>query len=244
MVCTNVRLADLVYLDHSISNICIRKQGLTEIPEVLFSFKNLEVLSLQVNQITFTEPGDRRIADLTGLRVLDLTFNSMTNIEILVRCLAGTRVEQLELVRNVVRDVPESIRLLPNLRMIDLSYNPLGSFPVTLVTTNLAYLGLAGCGLSEIPDLSSMTELRDLDVAQNKIETVIPEYLPKGLTSLNLMQNPLRDREGLLVALKEARPRLEVHIRSGVEKGLFGVRDGKRDLGVTSRQPTNDVHGK
>ncbi|TYG71759.1 hypothetical protein ES288_D05G424100v1 [Gossypium darwinii] len=94
---------------------------------------------------------------------------------------------------------------LPNLRLLDLSYNNLSltsnsTSSVNHILSNLTDLLLSSCNLSEFPQfLKGLKSLESLDLSCNKIEGKIPQWMQKvgndSLSFLNVSHNSLTEVE-------------------------------------------------
>ncbi|KAL1103305.1 hypothetical protein V6Z11_D05G430200 [Gossypium hirsutum] len=89
---------------------------------------------------------------------------------------------------------------LPNLKVLDLSYNSLSLTFNTTSMVNLRYLYLSSCNLSEFPQfLKGLKSLDSLDLSCNKIEGKIPQWMQEvgndSLTYLNVSHNSLTEVE-------------------------------------------------
>ncbi|XP_058214631.1 receptor-like protein 19 [Rhododendron vialii] len=152
------------------------------IPSSLFSLPSLQEIDLSYNQ--FSEiPGSLPNGSLSPLVILDLStnkiqgpfpsyifdFQSLNTLFISSNNLSGT----LQL---------ESFHRLQKLEVLELSYNSLSvnasisesslsSFP------QLIDLALASCKLQEIPPLMNQSSLLGLDLSDNQISGVIPNWV-------------------------------------------------------------------
>ncbi|KAB1671094.1 hypothetical protein, partial [Gossypium barbadense] len=94
---------------------------------------------------------------------------------------------------------------LPNLKLLDLSYNSLSlasntTSCVNHILPNLTDLRLSSCNLSEFPQfLKGLKSLKRLDLSCNKIEGKIPQWMQEvgngSLTYLNVSHNSLTEVE-------------------------------------------------
>ncbi|TYH75038.1 hypothetical protein ES332_D05G445800v1 [Gossypium tomentosum] len=89
---------------------------------------------------------------------------------------------------------------LPNLELLDLSYNSLSLTSNTTSTVNLASLFLSSCNLTEFPQfLKGLKSLKSLDLSYNRIEGKIPQWMQEVgngfLAYLNVSHNSLAEVE-------------------------------------------------
>jgi len=101
-------------------------------------FENLAKILLQENQLT-TIPS---ISNLSGLRVLNLSFNKLTSLP---EFDGLTSLTQLDIAHNCLKEIPKSISNAFELRSLDLSYNELSVLPASMATlSHLSKLMLTG----------------------------------------------------------------------------------------------------
>ncbi|KAI8557055.1 hypothetical protein RHMOL_Rhmol05G0304400 [Rhododendron molle] len=152
------------------------------IPSSLFSLPSIQEIDLSYNQ--FSEiPGSLRNGSLSPLVILDLStnkiqgpfpsylfdFQSLTTLFISSNNLSGT----LQL---------ESFHRLQNLKVLELSYNSL-SVDASISESSLSSfpqlidLALASCKLQKIPPLMNQSSLLGLDLSDNQISGLIPNWI-------------------------------------------------------------------
>ncbi|MCU0542560.1 MAG: leucine-rich repeat protein [Oscillatoriaceae cyanobacterium Prado104] len=162
--------------------------------------------------------------DLAGLGLEELPpeIGKCTQLETLVlgkvRGWSSSRdgKRTLTLITNQLRQLPEELRSLRNLRSIDLTGNPFGKMPeVLLEMQQLESLNLTSIGLTEIPEaINQLFNLTQLVFQDNQINQ-IPDALAKlcealaqlsYLTKLDLRYNQIAqisDKIGRLSNLKQ-----------------------------------------
>ncbi|NWT21111.1 LRC32 protein, partial [Vireo altiloquus] len=157
--------------------------------EAFHLLRNIEVLDLSVNNLE-SHVARWYISNLTSLRVLDLSGNTMTKL------LAGTfrnspRLRQLDLSNNYIMEIQEgAFEPLEELEVLNLALNSLhciSGFSLTqLQVLNLSYNALE---LFSSEEGGEPYLLRVLDLSHNRLLS-FPE-LPKAhdLTHLNLSNN-------------------------------------------------------
>ncbi|KAF7825514.1 receptor-like protein 12 [Senna tora] len=159
------------------------------------ALQNLVHLDLSNNHIQGPIPSS--IFKLSELQVLQLSSNKFT----------GT--VKLDMIRS-----------LRNLTTLHMSYNNLlvdlnTSLDANLsnIFPNLAILNLASCKLKEFPMLDRNKFLKNLDLSNNEIEGLIPNWIWKleNLYHLNLSCNFLRGFEGSLLNLTAHFEFLDLH---------------------------------
>ena len=163
----------------------------TEIPEIVFELKQLEVLLISSNQIAIIPES---IGQLTNLTELDLGSNQITEIPESVGQLTNLTV--LSLFINQIAIIPESIGQLTNLTELDLDSNQIAIIPESIgQLTNLTELDLAGNQIAIIPEsIGQLTNLTRLNLHSNQI-AIIPESIGQliNLKRLVLENNPIQN---------------------------------------------------
>ncbi|MEH2130037.1 MAG: COR domain-containing protein, partial [Nostoc sp.] len=176
------KLTNLTQLD-------LRSNKITQIPEAIAKLTNLTQLILSRNQITQIPEA---IAKLTNLTQLILSRNQITQIPEAIAKL--TNLTQLILSDNKITQIPEAIAKLINLTELDLSYNQITQIPEAIAKlTNLTELDLSYNQITQIPEaIAKLTNLTQLHLSYNQI-TQIPEAIAKltNLTQLHLSYNQI-----------------------------------------------------
>lgn len=187
-------------------------EGLT--PEDFGGLENLEMLDLSQNKLK--ELPDRVFEPLTSLRNLDLSSNQITHIS--EECFKGMALlERLYLYSNHIKTIhPAAFNGLEQLLELKLQGNQLTSLPALsmprlllldlrfnvlpilgaadLQTPNLESLKLGGVGLISLDEelIASLSNLHDLDISGNQLETFPPVLKEtEGLIHLSLAGNPM-----------------------------------------------------
>lgn len=153
------------------------------------------------------------LADLTGLRSLDVSGNRVADLSPLaglgrlrvlvaennqitsVSALAGLKsLETLRLSGNQIEDV-EPLAVLPVPRLLALGDNGLGDVAPLGALGSLVELHLRHNEIADVSALAGLSNLLELDVAQNDIAAVAPLAELVGLTLLNLAENQVSSLE-------------------------------------------------
>lgn len=125
--------------------------GLASLPPALARLPKLASLNLWSNQLTAFS---MVLPKLTSVR---LGQNALGELGELVHC---TELQELDLLSNRIRHLPDSIRGLTKLTQLNLSGNPLEELPEAITELRaLKYLALGKCPLRKYPDLSKLTQL-------------------------------------------------------------------------------------
>ncbi|CAI5478338.1 unnamed protein product [Closterium sp. Yama58-4] len=169
------------------------------IPPALSSLKRLTYLALALNQLAGPIPA--ALGALRNLKTLLLAHNRLTGA--VPRQLSGLRLlEELNLQENrLIGPLPGTLTALaPYLKVLDLSYNPIGgAFPYKLVNrlSRLEALNMQQSGITDstlsLAQLWRHPSLRSLDLSFNKFSGNLPPVLGriKNLNKLYLMKNRL-----------------------------------------------------
>ncbi|VDM42227.1 unnamed protein product, partial [Toxocara canis] len=108
-----------------------------------------------------------------------------------------------------VSDLPEEIKECTQLKILDLSSNPITRLPPTItLLTSMTHLGLNDISLTQMPvDIGRLKNLRSLEVRENLLRTIPPSISQlTQLQRLDLGHNELDDLPaeiGLLLNLQE-----------------------------------------
>jgi Leucine-rich repeat (LRR) protein len=143
-------IGELKNLDNSISDnisqVHLDKMDLTEIPDKIFTFKNLQVLNISSNLIK-TIP--HKISNLKNL-------------------------QELYLDKNLITTLPPEFGNLINLRKLIISNNQITELPKTFYNlSKLEILNIAGNQLTEIPDdVVKLSNLEYLYLRNNKLRFI------------------------------------------------------------------------
>lgn len=200
------------------------RKGYQQMPEEIFQYPELEVLSLAENQLTTL---DERIGQFSKLYTLDLSYNQIKKLPKSFAQLQ--KLEYLMLSSNQFAQFPEVLFQLPNLRFVyfmnnqltqipagigqwqqlevlDLGSNKLEVLPATFAQLKqLERLNLTFNQFSSFPkELCSLPKLRALRLKRNQI-TQLPEKIGQltSLQALDLGFNPLKDLPKSMEQLKE-----------------------------------------
>ncbi|MEH2096112.1 COR domain-containing protein, partial [Nostoc sp.] len=111
----------------NLTQLDLRSNQITQIPEAIANLTNLTQLDLRSNQITQIPEA---IANLTNLTQLHLSSNQITQIPEAIANL--TNLTELNLFDNQITQIPEAIESLPKLKKLDLRGNPLPISPEIL----------------------------------------------------------------------------------------------------------------
>ena len=212
-----------------ICNLDLSRMSLTEIPQEVYTLKNLETLNLEYN---FLESIPDEVAQLSFLKDLNLSNNNLTAFPEIILSLSNLNIiklntneiplipvsivdlsnlKELHLSYNRLTAIPPEIAGLKNLEMLELSNNQLENVPAGIGTlTSLAGLYLGGNGISQLPpDLADLKSLINLYLSNNNF-TSVPDLLStmRQLEILNLDNNNIPEDE--IDALRNALPETEI----------------------------------
>ena len=182
-----------------IKNLCIAKNMLNNIPMELFcgsALTNLDLSSNSFNQFPLA------LTTCTNLQILNMSNNYLDSLpDISYKCFA--KLEALWLGINIVDRLPDTISELTNLTTLHLEHNKLSQLPESLFSmtkivglylncnqipelpnkfsllTNLKILELSCNHIKDITSLTKLTQIEDLDLSTNELETC-----PVELTSM------------------------------------------------------------
>lgn len=193
--------------DTETESLNLNKLGLTEIPEEVYSMKNLKVLRLYGNKIDSISP---RIQELTNLEKLYIGKNKLThfppeigqlkNLKLLsaqyndIRFLTSSigkldSLEQLILNQNQLTSLPVEIGGMKNLKSLQLNFNWISFIPEEIGNCRkLEFVYLNRNNLTAIPaSFEHLTQLRELHLVNAGSLVDLPEGLCK-LRRLELLE--------------------------------------------------------
>ena len=156
----------------------------------------LQALNLAGNLIADISP----LANLVGLKTLDLRNNSIADISVLS---AMTELQALNLAGNLIADISPLANLV-GLKTLDLRNNSIADISVLSAMTELQALNLAGNLIADISPLANLVGLKTLDLRNNSIADISVLSAMTELQALNLYGNLIDDISPLadLVGLK------------------------------------------
>jgi Leucine-rich repeat (LRR) protein len=200
------------------------RQGCQKLPEEIFEYPDVEVLSLRENQLHVL---DERIGRLTKLYSLDLSYNqistlpdSFAQLKALEYLFLGNnqfsvfptilfqlpRLRQVSFFNNQLEIIPEGIKQWKAIQVLDLGNNNLTTLPDSLAELQaLECLNLILNQFSSCPAaLCRLPQLRVLRLKSNQIAT-LPAAIGqlKNLQHLDLAFNPLQGLPAELAQLQQ-----------------------------------------
>jgi Leucine-rich repeat (LRR) protein len=95
-----------------------------QIPEKLYSFKNLKYLNISKNRL---KDLPMELGALKSLKTLDVTKNNLENAPIVICQLP--KLQKLHLARNKISSLPACIGYLSELKVLDIWDNPINVLP-------------------------------------------------------------------------------------------------------------------
>ncbi|HEY6347301.1 MAG TPA: COR domain-containing protein [Bryobacteraceae bacterium] len=134
------------------------------------------------------------IHELRSLQALrELTVTALSELQYPPRMVRGIldslgdleSLESLDLRGWKLAGLPEGIRRLRRLKLLDLSFCRVGEIPEFVFDLALESLTFSGCEIREIPaDILRMTSLENLTADENPIESPPPEVVKEGLEAI------------------------------------------------------------
>jgi Leucine-rich repeat (LRR) protein len=177
---------------------------------------NLEELYFEYNQFTTIFS---LISNLKSLYLLDLSFNSLTNLPECLNsqlkilrlsnnnlelnsndCIYLKSISELDLDHNQIKEIPNEFLQCLHLQSLNISFNPLKTFPdILLQLRSLNKLRFNSSELQYLPASDLMKKyfhrtLNTLDLSDNNLQTNLSELtVLKALTYLDLSNNQLNE---------------------------------------------------
>ena len=172
----------------NLKSLDLAENKLREFPGVLGNLPNLVVLRLWLSSLKSVPGWLSQIQELS----LNLSKNQLTNLPESISKLSN--LKHLYLSENQLTNLPESISKLSNLSSLELNENQLMNLPESISKlSNLDYLNLSENQLNNLPEsISKLSNLTCLFLNENQL-TNLPESISKlsNLDYLNLSFNQL-----------------------------------------------------
>jgi Leucine-rich repeat (LRR) protein len=220
----NIKLANEIFSLKGIEKLSgleelyIHKTRVDKFPDnIEKNLKNLKSLSLDNNQKPLTVPAFASLTEFFALSGQAIKMESKGSIELMSNLktlhLSGSKIansmsvskvidyskfkelENLYICDNGLDSLPESIKDLNKLKVLDTSSNSIGSVPKGFFQSlkNIVHLRMSDCKLSSIPDdIFNISNLSYLDISDNDI-TLLPSSnnVLSSCASLNLSGNKI-----------------------------------------------------
>ncbi|XP_011689782.1 PREDICTED: leucine-rich repeat-containing protein 40-like [Wasmannia auropunctata] len=173
----------------------LSSRGLSTVPDRIWSINELTEEELRNLHVELDyEPLEERWWEQEPLKMLDLSFNSLTVIDDKIQLL--TELNTLDLHNNLLEELPPEIGSLRQLRVINLSDNKLKSLPNRLyMLEELCKLYLKSNQISTLEaEIGNLIMLTQMDLSCNSLSE-----LPIGLgylvrlETLNLCHNMIKE---------------------------------------------------
>jgi len=119
--------------------LTLRKHKLTELPQEIYQFKNLQYLDISKNKI---HQFPKEIATFKYLQILNISGN---NLDLITREIGFlVYLKELDAGQNHIVEIPPEIKYLKKLKKIDLWGNEISTLPteITELKDNLKWLDL------------------------------------------------------------------------------------------------------
>jgi|GEM_PF-1549733 len=175
--------------------------GLTEFPEQIFLFPNLEEIDISQNALT-TLPS--RLKGLQYLKELDVNMNHLTSLG--TEIISCSKLEVLQIQDNPLENISKEIGEMLSLKEITIGEIVRNcSIPIEVWhLTNLTKLKITNAYLTKIPvSVSELKQLTELCLANNSISKIPEElYSLKNITYINLGHNKLNSISPSIKALE------------------------------------------
>ncbi len=172
----------------SVYNLAIYAQNLGAVPENIDTFKNLQLLGLDFNQLTALPES---VGRLVYLQKIHLNKNEFTEFpEVLTR---NRYLKDILISDNKISYVTPEIANLVFLENLVLNDNELGEVPKAVFELDsLKVLGLRDNGLTELPDeFHRLPHLQKINLQNNKLKDIPESLMQLKLERLTLKGNPI-----------------------------------------------------
>lgn len=168
----------------ALKNLYLNFCNLTSVPGTLVNVQTLEGLYLSNNNI-FEVPST--IRDIPALKTLDLSSNGIAALPSWFGTGNMISLQALTLNGNQLTVLPDNFGGLINLKTLNIASNQLtGAWPATFIAlNNIETLNLPGNQIDSLPDLSTWTSLKYVQLQNNQLSGAVPAFLTQA-TSLKL----------------------------------------------------------
>eukprot|EP00002_Diphylleia_rotans_P035109 TRINITY_DN7622_c0_g1_i2.p1 TRINITY_DN7622_c0_g1~~TRINITY_DN7622_c0_g1_i2.p1 ORF type:complete len:1664 (+),score=322.02 TRINITY_DN7622_c0_g1_i2:46-5037(+) len=185
----------------SVSEIVLKKKGISKVPHALSFLTRLSSLDLSSNQI---EEIPAFFSILSNLQVLNLSKNKISTPP--NELFGLTQLQSIDLSHNQIDEVDVRWSQFSCLRHVYLSGNPILCLPGSLMElTNLEKLHVSRCQISVIPEsITALTQLKEFNLSLNQM-TEFPHAILQlsRLKFLNLIGNKISYLPEELGGMKE-----------------------------------------
>ena len=181
--------------------IYFQKKRLLQLPDTMFTLKNLKIISVRGNRILKLSP---QIGQLINLTHLDLFSNCLIYLPKEIGRLKNLII--LNIANNFLKKLPQEIKFFKKLKSLNLQNNFLETLPIEIQNIiNLQNLVLANNKLNAIPkEIKTLIKLKNLDLYNNNLK-VLPKEIGKlkNITTLDLGENQLISLPNEIINLKK-----------------------------------------
>ena len=205
---------DLEVLDIDTTEIDLGGRNLITIPVELKRFKNLEVLNLGNNNLSNPDELREFLEALPNLRKLDLEGNLFKTFPIVPDFCVLTH---LYLANNNFKEIPESLKKIQTLHILDMQENSLFNIPEWIEElTELYELDLSDNHIQQLPDsINNLKNLITLILTSNQLTEIPSLEKLTALQNLCLQDNHLTEFPDSI---------LNLHNLSNLELGYNEIR--------------------
>eukprot|EP00300_Choanocystis_sp_HF-7_P021868 c20973_g1_i1.p1 GENE.c20973_g1_i1~~c20973_g1_i1.p1 ORF type:complete len:324 (+),score=65.53 c20973_g1_i1:51-974(+) len=176
------------------TEICLRQNYITILDKLPRSESGepvaLTSLDIYDNKLASLEG----LEHLTSLTYLDASFNELRTTEHLSSL---TELTELYLIQNKIVDVGPEIRVLTQLRLLELGSNRIRQISNLETLVNLRKLFLGRNKITSIQGLETLTNLRCLSLQNNRLTTISGLETLTNLDELYLSRNGISQIQGL-----------------------------------------------
>lgn len=164
------------------ARVYLNDKGLSDLKSQTFDAAKVDYLNLDRNQLTNVDA----VASLTGLKWLRLNANRLTALPDLK---ALVNLRRIYLKSNRFAAVPETLKDLPALTDVDLSFNPIADVPAWFAQKKgLKNVSLSSTTLTKLPeDLSAWQSLQSLQLGDTRLDAAEMARIRKALPNVAIV---------------------------------------------------------
>ena len=133
-------------------------------------------------------PTQKFISTLTELDLSGLNINNFTGLESAIN-LTKLTITDANMTSKRLSKLAKVLRLLPDLRQLDLGGNKINNIASLASVTRLTSLNLSGNEITDVSSLSSLSDLTSLSLSENRVANIDGLGALTKLKSLNLYGN-------------------------------------------------------
>ncbi|KAK3097802.1 hypothetical protein FSP39_013340 [Pinctada imbricata] len=178
--------------DLPVSELILSNNSIGEMPVSLRDYlRTLKILRADNNELTKVS---QSITEIASLEELDLSFNKITTIHSSFQS-SLTKIRVLNLAYNKLTSSSVKIENCQELEHLDLGHNLISNLTIPSTLTNVKDVNLAGNKITDLLPLSGLTSLEYFDISNNRLRKLKPFLFTysKNVKVANFSGNQIRE---------------------------------------------------